>query len=124
MVKGDKMEGTNEEYKLYVIVDEKLKMPKGKLSRVVAGAVTHVIMYHFSYFQWHRLANWYKYGFKTIVLKTDNFEKIIKDLQIFKQKHFVMRDAGITTFKKPTDTCVGLTLLKEKPFMLEKLKLL
>ena len=114
------------DYKLYVVVDNNVKIPKGKLAREVAGAVTHSIMYHFTYFKWTKIVAWYKSGFKTIVLKTDDFDTVIEQLKMFKEKHFVMTDIGKTVFKEPTRTCLSLPIVNESktPKIINELKLL
>jgi len=113
-------------YKMIVVVDQKVKMRKGKLSREVAGAVTHAIMYHFSYFKWASLIAWYKNGMKTIVLKTDDMDALIKELKLFNNFYLSMVDAGITVFKKPTRTCIVLPICNDEntPLCISELKLL
>jgi peptidyl-tRNA hydrolase len=113
--------------KLYVIVDSKIKMPNGKLSREVAGAVTKVIMNHWTSWQITKILSWYKCGFPTIVLKTDDIQALINVLEKENIKYFEMIDAGKTVFHDiPTRTCIGITLLKhnELPEHIRKLKLL
>jgi peptidyl-tRNA hydrolase len=100
-------------YKMYVIVDDTVKMPKGKLAREVAGAVTHTIMYHFSHFKWLTLTNWYKQGMKTVVVKTDDISKLEKTLKRKKQMYLSMVDAGKTVFTKPTKTCISLPIIED-----------
>jgi len=113
-------------YKLIVVVDNELKMPKGKLARQVAGAVTHVIMYHLCYFKWFPMIDWYKKGLKTVVLKTNDLYKVRADLGLYNIDYLPMVDAGKTVFKQPTLTCLGLTLIKEDkvPDFINELSLL
>ena len=117
---------TKYKYKMVVVVDQNVKMPKGKLAREVAGAVTHAIMYHFSYFKWASLLAWYKGGMKTVVLKTEDMSGLMKDLRLFKNFYLSMVDAGATVFKEPTRTCIVLPVCKEEntPIPVKELKLL
>lgn len=117
---------TKYKYKMVVVVDSNVKMPKGKLAREVAGAVTHAIMYHFSYFKWAKLVAWYKSGLKTVVLKTEDMDALTKDLRVFKNMYLSMVDAGLTVFKEPTRTCISLPICKEEdtPIPVRELKLL
>lgn len=114
-------------YKLIVVVDNQLKMPKGKLAREVAGAVTHVLMYSWSYFKFIKLLPWYKGGMKTIVLKTDDMDTLVTTMQTLRIKYFPMIDDGKTVFNGvPTRTCIGFPICtnEKTPVMLDELKLL
>lgn len=117
----------NKNYKMYVVVDATVKMPTGKLAREVAGAVTYSIFYHLSYFKWASLFNWFKYGIKTIVLKTENMDKLIQDLKLCRQFYLLMVDSGLTVFNGvPTRTCLSLPIMADKdtPFPIKELKVL
>ena len=117
---------TKYKYKMIVVVDNNIKMHKGKLAREVAGAVTLAIMYHFISFKWVSLIRWYKNGIKTVVLKTYDMEGLIIDLSLYKQFYLTMVDSGATVFKKPTRTCIVLPVCKEENSLIpiKKLKLL
>ncbi len=98
------------EYKQVILVRKDLKMPKGKLSVQCCHAslesALKVQKENKKLFE-----KWIKAGMKKIVLfvstKTEllAFKKVVDQVNI---SNSIITDAGLTFFKKPTITCLGI----------------
>lgn len=104
---------------MYILVDEELKISKGKL----AGQVGHAVA---SYFWrddagYSKIKNYMEGHQKKIILKCPR-EKL-KELEKF--GYVAIRDAGFTELEPNTLTCVnyGIIYKHEAPAWLENLKL-
>jgi len=104
--------------KQYVIINNELKMSKGKIARMCVGAGHHIRLVS-NIFQRFK---WMLKGYNTVVLKSDNFEVIIDTLQFKKIKHFIHSDAGLTQVKKGS-RCMVTFLYDEDKVFLKHLKL-
>ena len=57
------------------------------------------------------LDKWLKEGMKKVVLKVEDEKELLKYFKLAKQNNLVVvliKDAGKTVFKKPTNTCVAI----------------
>lgn len=93
--------------KQVILVRKDLKMPPGKLSAQVAhGSVEATFKSDKK-----NLDKWLKEGMKKVVLKVEDEKELIKYFKLAKQNNLVVvliKDAGKTVFKKPTNTCVAI----------------
>lgn len=105
--------------KVIVIIDNNLKMPKGKLARVVMGAGIEITNRASNL----ELSEWRDNNRKSVVLKTNSFKELIKKLDNSNITYVLMTDAGKTVFKKPTDTCIALMAIDNQYPFIEELKL-
>lgn len=99
--------------KQLIVVRKDLKMPVGKLSANVAHASVEAALNSSK----KNIEDWKKEGAKKVVVKVDS-EKDILDLQK-KAKSLglvtaLIKDAGLTFFKQPTITCLGIGPDKEE----------
>lgn len=107
--------------KLVVVVDNTLKMPKGKLAREVMGiGIRTVGMLSSS-----QLIEWKLNAEKAVVLKTDYMNDFIRKLVENKIEYRIFVDAGRTVFNgKETLTCVGFFCKDNEFDFVEELKLI
>jgi PTH2 family peptidyl-tRNA hydrolase len=93
--------------KQIILVRKDLKMPPGKISAQVAhGSVEAAFKSEKS-----NLDKWSKNGMKKVVLKVEDEKELLKYFKLAKQNNLVavlIKDAGKTFFKKPTNTCVAI----------------
>ena len=100
-------------YKQVILVRQDLKMPKGKIAVQVAHASVEGVLKSNK----ANILAWRSKGMKKVVLKI----KDKKELFEYKSKadkaglvFAVIRDAGLTIFKKPTLTCMSIGPDKEE----------
>lgn len=65
---------------------------------------------------------WFNNNQTTIVLKANDFEKIVRDLTLLKVKHFIHVDAGKTQVE-PNSRCMVTFFAKDTAFFGDDLKL-
>lgn len=117
-------------YKMYVIVNQDVKMSKAKMAAQVGHAVG--VYYYYGMGQKEvreKIDGWHKDEITKIVLKAseEELKEIMKNKKIYTCP---IHDAGHTQIPSGTLTCVGLGILdvedektfEERPF-LKKLKL-
>jgi len=96
------------ERKYYYVINEDLKMSKGK----IASQVSHVAM---------QLGECYDYIGRAVVLKTS--EEILKDLKENADFAFSIIDAGLTEVPENSLTCVGFISTTKNDILTKTLKL-
>ncbi len=99
--------------KQYVIINNELKMSKGKIARMCVGAGHHIK----SVSNIIQRIKWVANGFNTVVLKSDIFEGIVRQLETYNIKHFVHVDAGFTQVETGSK-CMVTFLCKEEDYIL------
>ncbi len=93
--------------KQVILVREDLKMPPGKLSAQVSHASVEAVLKSSK----NKIDKWKKEGMKKIVLKVDSLEELKKlenEAKKLKLVTSVIKDLGLTFFKKPTITCLAI----------------
>ncbi len=93
--------------KQVILVRKDLKMPPGKMSAQVAHASVEATFKSDK----EDLNEWLEEGMKKVVLKVEDEKELIKYFKLAKQNGLVavlIKDAGKTFFKKPTNTCVAI----------------
>lgn len=99
-------------YKQVILVRMDLKMPKGKLAVQVGHACVDCALNS----PREKVETWYLQGMKKIVLKLKNLAELKKYQRLADKSglvNCVIKDAGMTVFKKPTITCLGIGPDKE-----------
>lgn len=102
--------------KMYILVNEDIKLSKGKLAGQVGHAVSSY-MYHADDLNFLMNINEYMNGLqKKIILKCPQ-----EKLEILEKENFIaIRDAGLTHLEPGTLTCVNMGILDDKsnnPYM-------
>lgn len=106
--------------KLVVVIDNTLKMPKGKLAREVMGMGIRTV----GMLSTSQLIEWKLNSEKAVVVKTDNIQELMKKLNENKIEYRIFVDAGRTVFNgKETLTCVGFFCKDNEFDFVEELKL-
>lgn len=93
--------------KQVILVRKDLKMPAGKLAAQVAHASVEATFKSDK----KNLDEWLEEGMKKVVLKVEDEKELIKYFKLAKENKLVavlIKDAGKTVFKKPTNTCVAI----------------
>lgn len=93
--------------KQVILVRKDLKMGPGKLAAQVAHGSVEAIFKSDK----KKLDKWLEEGMKKVVLKVDDEKELIKYFKLAKQNNLIavlIKDAGKTVFKKPTNTCVAI----------------
>ena len=114
---------TTMNYKMYILVNQDIKMGKGKLAGQVGHAVAS-FMYDFTLKHGaEELADYMENDQKKIILKCP--QDILEDLE--KEGYLAIRDKGYTQLEPDALTCVNLGIWNwgdDKPEWLKQLKLL
>ena len=108
-----------------ILVRTDLKMPKGKLSAMVAHASVEAVLKSSK----DKVDLWKKEGMKKVILKVYSEDELLlyqKKAKDAKLVNALIVDAGKTFFKKPTNTCLAIGPDKDKKIdkIAGKLKLL
>ncbi|MCX6711690.1 MAG: peptidyl-tRNA hydrolase Pth2 [Candidatus Woesearchaeota archaeon] len=93
--------------KQVILVRKDLKMPSGKMSAQVAHASVEATFKSDKKY----LDEWLEEGMKKVVLKVEDEKELLKYFKLAKQNKLVavlIKDAGKTFFKNPTNTCVAI----------------
>ena len=116
-------------YKMIIVVDTSLQMPKGKLAGQVAHAAVTCLLQEVLKGRLVRVYRWFITGQKKVICKpqvdfnTDLLE-LSKLASQSKASIITIEDFGKTAFNKPTVTCVGIGLIKNNNECFSKYKLL
>lgn len=100
-------------YKQVIVVRHDLKMSKGKLATQVA----HASLSSALKISKKILNTWTEKGQKKIVLRANGLEELLKLKEKCKKlaiPHYLITDAGLTEFKNPTITALGIGPYDEK----------
>jgi len=95
------------DYKQVILVRMDLKLPKGKLAAQVAHASVDCVLHSFR----KKVLRWRRQGGKKIVLKVKDLRSLKRFFGLAKDARLVasmITDAGHTTVKPGTTTCVGI----------------
>ena len=103
--------------KQYVIINNELKMSKGKIARMCLSAGTQAS----SLIGWWQLTKWKVTGQVAVVLKADHFNQVIFYLQDQKIKYHMHVDAGLT--QVPRGSQCSVTFFHDGNEELNKYKL-
>ncbi len=90
-----------------ILVRQDLKMPKGKLAAQVAHASLEAALKTHA----KKRNAWLKEGGKKVILKVKSLKELLsyqKQAEKLKLKTALIKDAGLTFFKKPTITCLAI----------------
>jgi len=90
-----------------ILVRQDLKVPKGKLSAMVAHASVEAVLKS----NQDIIKDWQEVGMPKIVLKVKDLEELLsykKDAEKMKIKTALITDAGRTFFKEPTKVCLAI----------------
>lgn len=96
-----------------ILVRQDLKMQKGKLgSQVAHASVESVLKSNDS-----KINEWRSEGMKKIILRVKDEKELLEYKKLAEKEKLVtalIRDAGLTFFKKPTLTCLAIGPDKEE----------
>ena len=97
--------------KQYVILNDELKMSKGKITRLAVGAGFHIK----SVTTLFDRMKWANNNYNTVVIKShdNNFNDVLGYLKSNKIKHFIHVDAGHTQVAKGSQCMVTFLLEKD-----------
>jgi len=93
--------------KLVVVVRKDIKMSKGKLAVQVAHAAVECVLLS----RRDRVEEWRKEGAKKIVAKVEDLSALMelkREAEKLGVTNYLVTDRGLTEFKEPTITCLGL----------------
>lgn len=102
----------NFNYKLVILVREDLKMSMGKLGAQCGHASVEAI----STADEKIVEEWRNEGMKKVVLKVKNLDELFDLKKLAKKEGLnvvLIKDAGLTEFKNPEITCIGIGPDKE-----------
>lgn len=104
--------------KLVVVVRKDIKMSKGKLAVQVAHAAVECVLLS----KRDKVEEWRKEGAKKIVAKMSDLNGLFelkREAEVLGIVNYLVTDRGLTEFKEPTITCLGLG--PEKDEVVDKL---
>jgi PTH2 family peptidyl-tRNA hydrolase len=93
--------------KLVVVVRNDIKMSKGKLAVQVAHAAVECVLLS----KRDKVEEWRRDGAKKIVAKVEDLSALMelkRKAEKFGIINYLVTDRGLTEFKEPTITCLGL----------------
>jgi len=94
-------------YKQLILIRQDLKLPKGKACSQVAHAAVEAVLKS----KPSIIDSWRDQGMKKIVVKVTNLRELLKYRDLAKKEKLVyciIKDAGRTTIKAGTITCIGI----------------